>query len=557
MKFRTGYVFIVAAAAVFLLICGCSIPSSTGIKVEIAFGGAAGSAGSRGLADDPNVASVIVNAYNSTEQRVGGPSTLAKLNGYFRGTVSVSETGLIRFTADANDAGSIVLYHGEATTTITTEGGSVVISVSPVGSSIKDMTYFAFLKADNPGLPDDFIGTINDTSVTVEVPVAAAIYALKPTITISGTSVSPDNKAPNDFRVPPVIYTVSAENGTTKEYRVFVNTSIPYATLQGTVLFPAPDPAAVGKGIARLECGSFVHLVWNESTATYCFFQCADVSNHSVSVRIDTDEDGQTSTGDYYGSVTGLVIPYTGTVTQDIEVTQYHLASVTGTIGLPAPDANANGKTIIVQMLNSEMNPVGSYISTPWGENTTESYTISDVQDGFYYVRAFIDMDGNNSDSTGDYLGWYGGSGSSPPQSANLLVSGADPISNVDIDIVLVVTNASVSGTVTIPSEPWPDTNYVIAVSCFPTFQNTGGLVAYVWDIWPFGKTLSYVISNILPGTYYLYAWVDVDFSNTMSPQDYVGYYGGSGATPPSSPNFTLEDGQSRTGIDITAGTME
>lgn len=64
-------------------------------------------------------------------------------------------------------------------------------------------------------------GTIDGTNITVELPYGIPITQLIPTISITGVLVSPASGVAQDF-TNPVIYTVTAEDSSTKEYIVTI-----------------------------------------------------------------------------------------------------------------------------------------------------------------------------------------------------------------------------------------------------------------------------------------------------------------------------------------------
>ena len=100
----------------------------------------------------------------------------------------------------------------------------------PVLSSNADMISFVFTQADNPVLTTNLSGnpqTVNDVSTVNVYYVYGSqqpddLTALKPTIEVSaGASVSPASGTAQDF-TSPVVYTVTAQDGTTKIYTVTV-----------------------------------------------------------------------------------------------------------------------------------------------------------------------------------------------------------------------------------------------------------------------------------------------------------------------------------------------
>jgi hypothetical protein len=91
---------------------------------------------------------------------------------------------------------------------------AVTVSVAP--NSAKNITKFTILGIDGSIVDGDTSGTI-----TLTVPFGNGFPNLTPTITISGVSVNPDSGETVDFTYP-VTYTVTAEDGSTKDYTVTV-----------------------------------------------------------------------------------------------------------------------------------------------------------------------------------------------------------------------------------------------------------------------------------------------------------------------------------------------
>lgn len=93
---------------------------------------------------------------------------------------------------------------------------------TPTLSDEKQITSFQFLSEDNITLPDDITSIINETEkvISVTVPYGTDITALLPEMLIStGASYSPEGV--QDF-AGPVIYTVTAEDGSSVTYTVSV-----------------------------------------------------------------------------------------------------------------------------------------------------------------------------------------------------------------------------------------------------------------------------------------------------------------------------------------------
>ncbi len=58
------------------------------------------------------------------------------------------------------------------------------------------------------------------------------------------------------------------------------------------------------------------------------------------------------------------------------------------------------------------------------------------------------------------------------------------------------------------------------------------------------GASVSFTLTNVNPGNYYLDVWKDIDNSGNWSFTDYVGWYGSGGLGSPSLTEFQISDGQ-------------
>jgi hypothetical protein len=144
-------------------------------------------------------------------------------------TFTVSAGASVAVGSNAQTSGSTVNdFTKPVTYTVTAADGStagyvVTVTVTAAKSSVKDITSFAFLAADNPGkLGADASGTIYDTMhvVYVSLPAGSSVLGLKPRVAISdGATVSPANLAATDFPSA-ITYTVTAADGSTKAYVV-------------------------------------------------------------------------------------------------------------------------------------------------------------------------------------------------------------------------------------------------------------------------------------------------------------------------------------------------
>ncbi|MBT3747420.1 MAG: hypothetical protein HOG34_00445 [Bacteroidetes bacterium] len=89
-------------------------------------------------------------------------------------------------------------------------------------SSNKDVTSFIFEASKNVALEQNIVGVISGTSITASVPFGADIISLIPTIMVStGAELTPGSGQTTDFSSP-VTYTVTAEDGSIKEFDALV-----------------------------------------------------------------------------------------------------------------------------------------------------------------------------------------------------------------------------------------------------------------------------------------------------------------------------------------------
>jgi len=92
--------------------------------------------------------------------------------------------------------------------------------VTRILSNTKEITSFILKKQNNPTLTDDITGLISGDSIFLELPTGINPTSLIPSLTFVGTSLYPLSGVANDFSLIPT-YTVNAEDGTGRDYRVF------------------------------------------------------------------------------------------------------------------------------------------------------------------------------------------------------------------------------------------------------------------------------------------------------------------------------------------------
>lgn len=108
-----------------------SKPSLKTFPVSVTWNGG-GSAMTRGLANDPAVASVSILVSNAIGTLIGS-GILANMQTYWGGKITMSETGLAAFEARAKNSSGVELYYGTRQQTLSGSGNDIVtIGVAPI-----------------------------------------------------------------------------------------------------------------------------------------------------------------------------------------------------------------------------------------------------------------------------------------------------------------------------------------------------------------------------------------------------------------------------------------
>jgi hypothetical protein len=107
---------------------------------------------------------------------------------------------------------------------------TVSVTVEPASASGKEITDFRFLKAKNPALAADVIGSFDGTAISLRFSVEVAHTGLIATFSTTGARVSVagvtqvSGTTAHDF-LPTVTYRVTATDGSTQDYLATVFTA--------------------------------------------------------------------------------------------------------------------------------------------------------------------------------------------------------------------------------------------------------------------------------------------------------------------------------------------
>jgi hypothetical protein len=179
-------------------------------------------------ADNPGLAADVAATIDGSAIAATLPfgSDVSRLVATFTTTgVSVKVGGAAQTSgASANDFSQPVPY------TVAAADGSVrtyTVTVRVAPSPAKELASFKFLSVHNPDLGADVVSTIDGTAIAATVPFGTPVFALRATFATTGTSVKIAGVAQvsgvtvNDFRLP-ITYTVTAADGSTRDYTVRV-----------------------------------------------------------------------------------------------------------------------------------------------------------------------------------------------------------------------------------------------------------------------------------------------------------------------------------------------
>ncbi len=237
-------------------------------------------------------------------------------------------------------------YKGSATVTYDTTGSfTAVLIVSNIGyqgeiieQAIQEMSVDITLRsgADITGFTFDFDGydatTITNDSVLIDVRYGTDITALIPEISVSElATVNPASEVANDF-TNPVVYTVTAQDGTTKDWIVKVSELEPDAE---TDITEFTIPEGYGLPVINKE---------NHTVALNVRFG-TDVTTLVPEITLSDWATVSPTTGvaaDFTNPVVYTITAEDGTTSQDWTVTITTLPAATGTdiTGFVIPEAD-------------------------------------------------------------------------------------------------------------------------------------------------------------------------------------------------------------------------
>lgn len=105
----------------------------------------------------------------------------------------------------------------------------------------KEVISFAFDNSTNTSLKSQIAGYINSNTIMIEVPYGTDLTSLVPDISFKGSAITPSIGSAGDFSSP-VIYTVTAANGSTTSYKVHVSVDMESKNISSFSFKDASNP---------------------------------------------------------------------------------------------------------------------------------------------------------------------------------------------------------------------------------------------------------------------------------------------------------------------------
>jgi hypothetical protein len=232
-------------------------------------------------------------------------------------------------------------------------------------------------------------GTILGTSITLTVPSGTNVTSLTPTIGITGASISPASGAPQDFSNP-VTYTVTASNGSTRDYTVIVN--VASASAKDITEFSVA-------GVAATINATSITLTLPATSNPKSLVPTITITGASVLPASLAAQDFTNAVSYTVTAADGTTKRYTVTVniaaSDAKEITQFGIlgvnATITGTnVALTLPSGtNLAGLTPTIAIAGSSVNPA-SGVAQSFASPVTYTVSAADGSTRAYTVTVSV-----------------------------------------------------------------------------------------------------------------------------------------------------------------------
>ncbi|QRO01545.1 hypothetical protein JRI60_22245 [Archangium violaceum] len=225
--------------------------------------------------------------------------------------------------------------------------------------------------------------------------------------------------------------------------------------------------------------------------------------------------------------------------------------SISGMVSVP-PGHDINGAMVVAckMGLNAECDErtaVSGMFDDEHGQR--HEYELPDVPSEGRVVMAWKDLNGNGEIDAGDLLGFY-----SNPKGGQEVAMVTAPARNIHIQMKIHGSGgplaggssggSSLSGKVTAPKGQ--DVKGTVIIACIPAGGGCGE-PTYSAQVAESGRSGSFAIQNVAPGSYQIVAWKDLNGNKEIDSADLVGAQTQNGAyarvSPPASVNLELKMG--------------
>jgi hypothetical protein len=223
------------------------------------------------------------------------------------GSVAINGTPQIT-GATVNDFTNVVQY----TVTAADETTAVYdVTVTNAANDAAEITAFSFDDANNANLSADVIATISGTDITATVPFGTDVSALVATFTTTGTLVEVGSTAQvsgttaNDFSAP-LLYVVTAADGSTRDYTVTVNVAANSAKAITAFAFESAHNSDLPADVTAVIAGTSITATVPFGTDVTSLVATFSTTGTGVTVGAMTQVSGTTS-NDFSSPVTYVV----------------------------------------------------------------------------------------------------------------------------------------------------------------------------------------------------------------------------------------------------------
>ena len=191
-------------------------------------------------------------------------------------------------------------------------------------SVAKDITVFSFLSNNNDALTEDVIATISGSSIDAVVPFGTDVTALKATFSTFGSTVEVNTVlqnrgiTSNDFSRA-LIYSVTAADGSTKDYTVTVNVAASDAKDLTAFSFMSSNNGALDEDVTATISGTSIDATVPFGTDVTALKATFSTSGETVEVNSVVQNSGVTA-NDFSNAVT-YTVTAADSLTKDYTVT--------------------------------------------------------------------------------------------------------------------------------------------------------------------------------------------------------------------------------------------